>query len=97
MKTAAKEWAPLSIRVNTIHPSTVATPMILNDATYKLFRPDLESPTYDDFLVAAGTLNALPVPVTDPIDITNAVLFLVSDEGRYVTGTTMVVDAGGAL
>jgi (+)-trans-carveol dehydrogenase len=97
MKTAAKEWAPLNIRVNTIHPSTVGTPMILNDATYKLFRPDLESPGYDDFLVAAGTLNALPVPVTDPIDITNAILFLVSDEGRYITGTTQVVDAGGAL
>ncbi|GLY20221.1 mycofactocin-coupled SDR family oxidoreductase [Kineosporia rhizophila] len=97
MKTAAKEWAPHNIRVNTIHPTTVQTPMIINDATFKLFRPDIENPTYDDFIVAANTLNALPVPVTEPIDITNAVLYLVSDEGRYVTGTTHVVDAGGAL
>ncbi len=97
MKTAAKEWAPHNIRVNTIHPTTVQTPMILNDATYALFRPDLEKPGYDDFIVAANTLNALPVPVTEPIDITNAVLYLTSDDGRYVTGTTHVVDAGGAL
>ncbi|GAB3283397.1 mycofactocin-coupled SDR family oxidoreductase [Kineosporia babensis] len=97
MKTAAKEWAPHNIRVNTIHPTTVQTPMIINDATFRLFRPDIENPTYDDFIVAANTLNALPVPVTEPIDITNAVMYLVSDEGRYVTGTTHVVDAGGAL
>ncbi|MBT0771720.1 mycofactocin-coupled SDR family oxidoreductase [Kineosporia sp. J2-2] len=97
MKTAAKEWAPHNIRVNTIHPTTVQTPMIINDATFRLFRPDIENPTYDDFIVAANTLNALPVPVTEAIDITNAVLYLTSDEGRYVTGTTMVVDAGGAL
>ncbi|GAA3641392.1 mycofactocin-coupled SDR family oxidoreductase [Kineosporia mesophila] len=97
MKTAAKEWAPHNIRVNTIHPTTVQTPMILNDATYALFRPDLEKPGYDDFIVAANTLNALPVPVTEPIDITNAVLYLVTEDGRYVTGTTHVVDAGGAL
>ncbi|GLY31990.1 mycofactocin-coupled SDR family oxidoreductase [Kineosporia sp. NBRC 101731] len=97
MKTAAKEWAPHNIRVNTIHPTTVQTPMILNDATYALFRPDLEKPGYDDFIVAANTLNALPVPVTEPIDITNAVMYLVTDDGRYVTGTTHVVDAGGAL
>ncbi len=97
MKTAAKEWAPHNIRVNTIHPTTVQTPMIINDATFRLFRPDIENPTYDDFIVAANTLNALPVPVTEPIDITNAVLYLVSEDGRYVTGTTHVVDAGGAL
>ncbi|MFD8098491.1 mycofactocin-coupled SDR family oxidoreductase [Nocardia fluminea] len=97
MKVLAKELAPERIRVNTVHPTTVATEMVLNDATYKLFRPDCEAPTRDDFEVAAKTLNALPVALTESIDVTNAVLYLVSESGRYVTGTTHVVDAGGSL
>ena len=96
-KVLAKELAPQNIRVNTIHPTTVATDMILNDVTYRLFRPDLESPTRADFEEAALTLNALPVPAIEAVDISNAVLYLVSDDGRYVTGTTHVVDAGGQL
>jgi SDR family mycofactocin-dependent oxidoreductase len=96
-KVLAKELAPQSIRVNTIHPTTVATDMILNEPTYRLFRPDLEHPTRADFEEAARTLNKLPVPAIEAVDISNAVLYLVSDEGRYVTGTTHVVDAGGQL
>ncbi|MFG1922388.1 mycofactocin-coupled SDR family oxidoreductase [Cryptosporangium sp. NPDC048952] len=96
-KVLAKELAPESIRVNTIHPTTVATGMILNDATYRLFRPDLEKPTREDFEEAARTLNKLPVAALDAQDISNAVLYLVSDSGRYITGTTQVVDAGGQL
>lgn len=97
MSVLAKELGPKSIRVNSIHPTTVATPMILNDATYKLFRPDLDSPTRADFDEAASEMNRLPVPMVEPIDISEAVLYLVSDSGRYVTGTTHVVDAGGRL
>ncbi|PYE12129.1 SDR family mycofactocin-dependent oxidoreductase [Williamsia limnetica] len=97
MQVLAKELAPASIRVNTVHPTTVATPMILNDATYQLFRPDLEKPTREEFEVAARELNALPIPMVEAVDISNAVLYLVSDDGRYVTGTTHVVDAGGRL
>lgn len=96
-KVMAKELAPQNIRVNTIHPTTVATDMILNDATYRLFRPDLENPTQEDFEVAARTLNKLPIPMVEPVDISEAVLYLVADSGRYVTGTTHVVDAGGQL
>lgn len=96
-KVLAKELAPQSIRVNTIHPTTVATDMILNDATFKLFRPDLENPTRADFEEAARTLNRLPIAAMEAVDISNAILYLVSDEGRYVTGTTHVVDAGGQL
>jgi SDR family mycofactocin-dependent oxidoreductase len=97
MKVMAKELAPQSIRVNTIHPTTVATDMILNDATYKLFRPDLDNPTRADFEEAARTLNRLPVAALEPNDISETVLHLVSDSGRYITGTTVVVDAGGQL
>ncbi|HVV08453.1 mycofactocin-coupled SDR family oxidoreductase [Amycolatopsis sp.] len=97
MKVLAKELAPHSIRVNTVHPTTVATDMILNDATYRLFRPDLESPTRAEFEEAARTLNRLPVAVLEPADITNAILYLVSDDAKYVTGTTQVIDAGGSI
>ena len=97
MKTLAKELAPQSIRVNTVHPTTVATGMILNEPTYQLFRPDLEHPTREDFEVAARTLNKLPVAALEPADISSAILYLVSDAGRYVTGITHVVDAGGQL
>lgn len=96
-KVLAKELAPDNIRVNTVHPTTVATDMILNDATYRLFRPDLADPTRDDFEEAARTLNKLPVAALEPADISNAVLYLVSDAGRYITGTTQVIDAGGQL
>ncbi|MFW0783357.1 mycofactocin-coupled SDR family oxidoreductase [Gordonia sp. CPCC 206044] len=97
MRVLAKELGPQNIRVNTVHPTTVATDMILNDATYKLFRPDLDNPTRADFEEAAIEMNRLPVAMVEPIDISHAVLYLVSDDGRYVTGTTHVVDAGGRL
>jgi SDR family mycofactocin-dependent oxidoreductase len=97
MRVLAKELAPHRIRVTTVHPNTIGTPMIHNPATYKLFRPDLENPGRDDFEHAARYLNRLPVGALEPEDITNAVLYLVSDDGRYVTGTTHVVDAGGGL
>ncbi|MDV7242712.1 MULTISPECIES: mycofactocin-coupled SDR family oxidoreductase [Rhodococcus] len=97
MRVLAKELAPSQIRVNTVHPTTVATEMILNDTTYRLFRPDLANPTRNDFEEAAGTLNALPVAVTEVEDISHAIVYLVAGSGRYVTGTTHVVDAGGLL
>jgi SDR family mycofactocin-dependent oxidoreductase len=97
MRTLALELAPHSIRVNSLHPTNVDTPMIMNQATYSLFRPDLEHPDRDDMAEAALTLNALPVAWVDPVDISNALLFLASDEARYVTGITLSVDAGSAL
>lgn len=97
MRVLAVELAPEQIRVNTLHPSTVATDMILNDATYRLFRPDLEAPTRADFEEAARTLNRLPIAALDSSDIAAAVLHLVGDTGRYITGTTVMLDAGGSL
>ncbi|MET0931374.1 MAG: mycofactocin-coupled SDR family oxidoreductase [Aeromicrobium sp.] len=97
MKVLAKELAPQSIRVNTLHPSTVSTGMILNDATYRLFRPDLADPTRGDFEEAARTLNKLPVSMLEVEDISAAVLYLVSESGRYITGNTHVLSAGGQL
>jgi (+)-trans-carveol dehydrogenase len=88
------ELAPDMIRVNSLHPTTVGTDMILNDPTYRLFRPDLENPSQDDATEAFMSLNALPVKWVEAQDISNALLFLASDEGRYITGVTLPVDAG---
>jgi (+)-trans-carveol dehydrogenase len=97
MRTLAIELAPDWIRVNAIHPTNVNTQMIQNEPTYHLFSPELDSPTHDDFVAAARGITLLPVPWVEAIDISNAVLFLVSDEGRYVTGISLPVDAGQSI
>jgi (+)-trans-carveol dehydrogenase len=94
MRTLTLELAPFSIRVNSLHPTTVNTPMIQNPATHALFRPDLEHPTAEDAAESFLTLNALPVKWVEPVDISNALLFLASDEARYITGVTLPIDAG---
>jgi (+)-trans-carveol dehydrogenase len=94
MRTLAQELAPHSIRVNSLHPCTVNTDMVRNDFTYKLFRPDLESPTVEDALGAFTSINLLPIPWIESRDVSNALLFLASDEARYITGVTLPVDAG---
>ncbi|MEU7810891.1 mycofactocin-coupled SDR family oxidoreductase [Pseudonocardia sp. NPDC049154] len=96
-KSLALELGPDSIRVNTIHPTQVATPMADNLATWKMFRPDLENPTHEDFLEASRTLQVLPTPWVQPEDISNALLFLVSDDARFITGVALPVDAGALL
>jgi (+)-trans-carveol dehydrogenase/(-)-trans-carveol dehydrogenase len=97
MRTLALELAPHWIRVNSVHPTNVDTPMIMNDATFRLFRPDMEHPEREDMAEAALAMNALPVAWVEPVDISNAVLFLASDEARYVTGVALPVDAGSIL
>jgi (+)-trans-carveol dehydrogenase len=97
MRTLANELAPHFIRVNSVHPTTVNTEMIQNEMTYKLFRPDLEHPTAEDGKDAFTSLNALPIPWVEARDISNAVLFLASDEARYITGVTLPVDAGAFI
>ncbi|MGA1836260.1 mycofactocin-coupled SDR family oxidoreductase [Herbiconiux sp. 11R-BC] len=94
MRTLALELAPHSIRVNTVHPTGVGTDMILNEATFKLFLPDVEHPTKEQAAPIFASTNALPVPWVEPVDISNAVLFLASDEARYITGTELKIDAG---
>ena len=86
MRTLTQELAPHMIRVNTVNPTTVDTPMVDDDAFFRLVRPDLEHPGRDDMAEAFIGLNALPMPWVEPIDISNAVLWLASDEARYVTG-----------
>jgi SDR family mycofactocin-dependent oxidoreductase len=93
-RTLANELGERGIRVNTVHPGAVATTMILNDVTLRQLRPDLEQPTVEDAAAALTARHLLPVPWVEPVDIANAVVFLASDEARYITGTQLVVDAG---
>jgi SDR family mycofactocin-dependent oxidoreductase len=96
MRTLANELAPDLIRVNSVHPTAVDTAMIQNPATYALFAPDLPEAERTREVAAErfGTLNLLPIPWVQARDISNAVLWLASDESRYVTGVTLPIDAG---
>ena len=86
MRMSAHWLSKYSIRVNSVHPTAVDTPMITNVPTARWFEQNPE----------AGTLlsNLMPVDMVAPSDVTNAILWLASDEARYVTGSTIPVDAG---
>ena len=94
MRTLANEFAQHSIRVNSVHPTGVDTVMIQNEKTWGLFAPDDPAPSREKAEPIFQSTNALPVPWVEPVDISNAILFLVSDEARYITGVTLPVDAG---
>ncbi|UOW02168.1 mycofactocin-coupled SDR family oxidoreductase [Agrococcus sp. SCSIO52902] len=96
MRTLALELASDMIRVNSVHPTSVDTDMIQNETIYGLFAPDLARAerTRERVSERFRATNALPIPWVEPIDISNAVLWLASDEARYVTGVTLPVDAG---
>jgi len=94
MRSLANELGPRGVRVNTVHPTAVDTDMIHNDFTYKLFRPDLESPGRDDVVELFRSYHSLPIPWIEPSDVSEAVAWLASDAARYVTGVTLAVDAG---
>ncbi len=97
VRTLAMELGPHNIRVNNIAPTNCATDMLLNQECYNLFRPDkAPNATYEDFVEAAKTMHALPIPHIEPIDVSNALVFLASDEARYITGITLPVDAGSS-
>jgi SDR family mycofactocin-dependent oxidoreductase len=93
----AAELAPRGIRANVVHPTNCNTPMLQSEPMYRSFRPDLEKPTQADAEPVFYVQQAMKVPWVEPEDISNMVLFLASDEARYVTGTQQRVDAGGYL
>jgi (+)-trans-carveol dehydrogenase len=97
MRTFAVELGAQNIRVNSVHPTNVNTPLFMNDGTMRLFRPDLENPGPEDMKVVGQLMHTLPIGWVEPEDIANAVLFLASDEARYITGVTLPVDGGSCL
>jgi (+)-trans-carveol dehydrogenase len=97
MRVLAVELGPHRIRVNSIHPTQVNTPMLMNEECCQLFCPDVERPGPDDLAPVSQAMHTLPVPWVEPEDISNAIIFLASDEGRYITGVPLPVDAGADL
>jgi (+)-trans-carveol dehydrogenase len=97
MRAFAVELGQHMIRVNSVHPTFVNTPMLLNEGLYKMVRPDLENPGPDDLAPFCQAFHTLPIPWVEAEDISNAVLFLASDESRYITGVTLPIDAGQCL
>jgi SDR family mycofactocin-dependent oxidoreductase len=89
MRYFATSLAEKNIRVNTVHPTGVNTPMIMNDVVQGY------SAQYPEF--AARFDNLLPVPVIEPVDVTEALIYLCGQSGRYITGVTLPVDAGVLL
>nr|WP_278247398.1 MULTISPECIES: mycofactocin-coupled SDR family oxidoreductase [unclassified Nocardioides] len=94
MRALANDLGRYRIRVNTVNPTNVPTDMIMNPTLLKIFRPDLDDPKPADVVDALSAGHLLPVPWVEPEDISSAVLWLASDESRFVTGTTLQVDAG---
>jgi SDR family mycofactocin-dependent oxidoreductase len=88
---------PRSIRVNAVHPTNVNTDLLMYDGMYRVFRPDLDAPTFDDARDAFTSHQLMPVPFVEARDVADTVLFLASDESRYVTGMQMRVDAGALV
>ena len=96
MRALAMELAPERIRVNSLNPTQVNTDMLMNESIKKLFVPDRDDVPMEEFVAVSQSLNALPVPWVEPTDVSHALLFLASDESRYITGVALPVDAGGA-
>jgi SDR family mycofactocin-dependent oxidoreductase len=86
MKAYAGALGEHQIRVNALHPTGVNTPMVVNDFFPAWINAHPKT--------AAATVNALPIELVEPIDVSNALLYLVCDTGRYVTGLSLTVDAG---
>ena len=86
MRSYANALAPHRIRVNSVHPTGVNTPMVVNDVMQEILNADPQ--------MSSSIANALPVDMVEPVDVSNAILWLVSDDARYVTGVTLPVDAG---
>lgn len=94
MRTLSNELAPHWIRVNCLNPTCVNTDMLHNEALHRLFVPGPDLPSDEAFAAASSSLHSLPIPWVESIDISNALLFLASDEARYITGVTLPVDGG---
>jgi SDR family mycofactocin-dependent oxidoreductase len=86
MRSYANCLGPYSIRCNTVHPTGVNTPMVAN--------PEFAQLSQEHPSLVEAMRNALPIPMVEAVDISNAIVYLVSDAGRYVTGAAMPVDAG---
>ncbi|ADP79367.1 mycofactocin-coupled SDR family oxidoreductase [Pseudofrankia inefficax] len=97
VEVLALQLAPHSVRLNAIHPTNVNTVLLHNDNVYRAFRPDLENPTRADAELAFPVMQAMPIPYIEPEDVSALVVYLASDDSRYMTGLNLRIDAGAML
>ena len=97
MRALANEVGPQGIRVNCVNPTNVDTRMLFNDAIYRLFRPDLEAPAREDVEDIMKGMHVLDRGWVELDDVSNAVLFLASEDARFITGVALPVDAGALI
>ena len=96
-QTLAIGFGADGVRVNSVHPTSVATTMVLNDGCYRLFRPDLENPGREEFAAASQETHLLPAPWVEVEDVVNCILFLASEEARSLTVVALPVDLGAGI
>lgn len=96
-RTLAKDAGEYGIRVNTVHPGSIPTKLLLHETMYRVFRPDLDEPKLEDCTDAFTGLNILPGTFQQPEDVANAVLWLASDLSRMTTGATLTADGGSSF
>jgi SDR family mycofactocin-dependent oxidoreductase len=97
VRSMALDLAPYFIRVNAVCPTSVDTDLINNEGVFRRFRPDLENPTREDMVERYQAIKAMPLPWIEPVDVANAVLWLATEESRYVTGIALPVDLGASV
>ncbi len=97
VETLALQLAPYMVRLNGVHPTNCNTHLLHNVDVYRAFRPDLENPTREDAMPVLPLMQAMPIPFIEPEDISALIAFLASDDGRYITGLNIRVDAGALL
>lgn len=98
VKSAAKDLGQYNITANALCLGTIDTPMVRNDAIRRMFCPTLEDPTDEDVdrIVLEAGFHYLPIPALDPVEVSNVVVFLASDQARYMSGGTIDIGAGWA-
>jgi SDR family mycofactocin-dependent oxidoreductase len=96
VKSAAMELAPFGVTVNAVAPGNINTMMVVNDAMVRTLSGGNPDATFEDVLPVLGALHVLPRPLLEAAEVTNAVLFLLSDEASAMTGAVLDVSAGNS-
>ena len=94
VKSAAIELAPFGVTINAVAPGNINTAMVVNDAMVRALSGGTPGATFEDVLPLLGALHVQPRPLLEPAEVTNAVLFLLSDEATAMTGAVLDVSAG---
>jgi NAD(P)-dependent dehydrogenase (short-subunit alcohol dehydrogenase family) len=96
VKASAHDLAPFGITVNAVAPGNIATPMVVNEGLIRAVRPDLENPTLEDAAEVLQHLHVQPIPLLQPEEVSEVVLFLVGPAATHITGSVVDISAGAS-